>query len=231
MAGYPGMSYEWHDYSDREMLAIDLAQQIAGGLRQALGHKDRVLLAVPGGTSPGPVFDDLCAAELDWSRVDVVLTDERWVPDAHIRSNARMLREHLLVERAAKANFLPLYRRAERPEDVLDEVAATLAPCLPINVLLLGMGEDMHTASLFPGAEGLELALSSDAPILVPMRGGETGETRVTLSARVLDDAVSKHVVITGAKKRAALERAQNKTPQQAPIRAVMDEATVHWAE
>ena len=85
MEGDQGVSYEFKTYPDREMLAMDLANQIAGELRAALSHQDRAALAVPGGTSPGPVFDVLCAADLDWDRVDVLLTDERWVPESSER--------------------------------------------------------------------------------------------------------------------------------------------------
>jgi len=116
------------------------------------------------------------------------------------------------------------------PEDAVEPLAAAIAPCLPISVALLGMGADMHTASLFPGADRLEEALSPDAPILVPMRAPGAGEPRVTLSARVIEDAMSIHILITGAEKRAALMRAQTLSPEQAPVRAVLDAATVHWA-
>lgn len=224
------MSYEFIEYADRDMLAIDLANQIAGDLRSALHHEDRVAFAVPGGTSPGPVFDDLCAADLDWSRVDVLLTDERWVPEDSPRSNTRLLRERLLVNRAAEARLLPLYAPAEDPDEVLADLETPIAPELPLAVCLLGMGADRHTASLFPGADRLEQALDSHAPILLPMRAPGAPEPRITLSARVLDGALRKHVLIYGDDKRAALESARGMPAREAPINAVLSGAIVHWA-
>lgn len=219
------------DYADDEMMAIDLANVLAGELTATLEHEERALLVVPGGTTPGPIFDALCEADLDWSRVDVMLSDERWVPEVHVRSNTRLISERLLTGRAAKAQYIPLYAKAETPEAVLPEIEANILPRLPISVLLLGMGADMHTASLFPGADQLEAALAKDAPVLVPMRGGGAPEPRVTLSARVLNGAISKHLVITGSQKRAALERARGLPHLEAPIAAVMQDLTVHWAE
>ncbi|MEE4346502.1 MAG: 6-phosphogluconolactonase, partial [Paracoccaceae bacterium] len=77
-----------NEYPDREMLAINLANVLAGKLTATLMHEDRATLVVPGGTTPGPIFDALCDADLDWSRVDVMLSDERWVPQDDPRSNA-----------------------------------------------------------------------------------------------------------------------------------------------
>lgn len=225
------MTYDLQTYPDREMLAMDLANQLSGDLRMLLKHEDRVVLAVPGGTSPGPVFDDLCAADLDWSRVDVMLTDERWVPEDSDRSNTKLIRKRLLVDRAAAARLLPLYVPAHQPEEVLAELEAQIVDALPLAVVLLGMGTDMHTASIFPGADQLDLALAHDAPILVPMRAPGAPEPRITLSARVLNDAIRKHVLIFGADKRDALDNAKGKKPEDAPIIAVLDGATVHWAE
>lgn len=219
------------EYPDRDMMMIDLANQLAGDLKAALLHEDRACLTVPGGTTPGPVFDHLCAADLPWDRVDVMLSDERWVPTGSDRSNTRLLRDRLLVNRAAAARYLPLYEPAPTPEDVLPELEAMIAPQLPIEVLLLGMGADMHTASLFPGADNLDMALDAHAPILVPMRAPGAAEPRVTLSARILDGAIKKHVVITGTEKRAAFEAAQKLDAKEAPICAVLTGATVHWAE
>ncbi len=225
------MSYELNEYADREMLAIALANRIAGELRGALARAERVSMAVPGGTSPGPVFDDLCDVELDWDRVDVMLTDERWVPEDSPRSNTRLLRERLLTGKAASARLLPMFLPADHPEDRLDELAEHIRPNLPLSVVLLGMGTDMHTASLFPGADNLEAALSRNAPILMPMRAPGAEEPRVTLTAPVLDGALSKHVLIFGPEKRAALENARGKKPSEAPINAILDGAEVHWAE
>jgi 6-phosphogluconolactonase len=89
----------------------------------------------------------------------------------------------------------------------------------------------MHTASLFPGADRLDEALSPTAPILLPMRAEAAGEPRVTLTAPVLRAAFNIHLLITGAEKRAALDRALSLSPAEAPVRAILDTATVHWAE
>ena len=225
------MTYDLQTYPDREMLAMDLANKLAGDLRTQLQHEDRVVLAVPGGTSPGPIFDDLCAADLEWSRVDVMLTDERWVPEDSPRSNTRLIRERLLVDRAAAARMLPLYAPAHEPEEVLAEIEAQISGELPLAVVLLGMGADMHTASIFPGADKLDAALASDAPILLPMRAPGAPEPRITLSARVLNEAIRKHVLIFGDEKRDALNNARGKSPKDAPINAVLSGAQVHWAE
>ena len=230
MAGYTRMSYDFIEYPDRDMLIMDLASQLAGDLRAALGHEPRVGFAVPGGTSPGPVFDHLCAADLDWARVDVMLTDERWVPESSPRSNTALLRQRLLVNRAEKARFLPMYADAPAPEGALDALAAPIAEELPLAVVLLGMGADMHTASLFPGADLLDEALSAKAPILLPMRAPGAPEPRITLTAPVLNGALCKHVLIFGEDKRAALEGARGKAPTEAPINAVLSDAKVHWA-
>ena len=219
------------EYPDRDMLAMDVANKLAGELENSLFNHDHASFVVPGGTTPGPIFDVLCAADLDWSRVHVFLTDERWVPEDHERSNTKLVRERLLVERAAVARYLPLYVKADTPEDVLPELESELVPELPISIALFGMGADMHTASLFPGADQLAAALDPHAPILVPMRIDGQPETRVSLSARVLDGALSKHLVIYGSEKRAALERARSLPPEDAPINAVLDDMTVHWAE
>ena len=225
------MSYKFVEYADREMLALDLANLIAGELRTALSQSDNASLAVPGGTSPGPVFDDLCAVDLDWDRVNVMLTDERWVPESSERSNTRLLRERLLTDKAAAANLLPLYAPYDTPEEGLGELAKGIEAQLPLSVVLLGMGADMHTASIFPEADKLDEALAPNAPVLLPMRAPGAPEPRITLSAEALDGAMSKHILIFGAEKRAALENAKGKAPKDAPINAVLNGATVHWAE
>ncbi len=214
-------------YPDSELMMIELAQILAGQLKNALLIHEEICFAVPGGTTPGPVFDALCAADLDWSRVNVILTDERRVPVTSDRSNERLVRERLLTGRASNANFV---RYLPEGDDPLDEMNAKIAEFLPINVLVLGMGADMHTASIFPGSVDLEEALTTDAP-LVAVTPPDGLEPRVSLSMSVLKSALSCHVVILGAEKRAALEKAVELSPEDAPIAGVLSEAVVHWAE
>jgi 6-phosphogluconolactonase len=218
------------EYPDAEMMMINLADTLASALKNCLLVHDYASFAVPGGTTPGPIFDTLSGVDLDWARVHVMLTDERWVPETSPRSNTRLLRERLLVNNAAAARYVPLYADAETPEEQLPALSAALAPELPISVMLLGMGADMHTASIFPGADQLDHALHGDDN-LVAMRAPGAAEPRITLSAKVLKSAMSRHIVIIGAEKRAALEKARHLSPKEAPVAAVLNGSTVHWAE
>lgn len=218
------------DYPDAEMMMMDLADTLASELKNCLLVHDHASFAVPGGTTPGPIFDSLCAVDLDWSRVHVMLTDERWVPETSDRSNTKLIKERLLIERAAAATYVPLYAEAETPEEKLPELAEALTPELPISVMLLGMGADMHTASIFPGADQLDHALHGDDR-LVAMRAPGAPEPRITLSANVLKSAMSRHIVIIGGEKREALEKARHLPPEEAPVAAVLNGSIIHWAE
>lgn len=219
------------EYPDRDLMMISVADTLSSELKTALLTHDRATLCVPGGTTPGPAFDSLSASRLDWERVTVMLNDERWVPEDSPRSNTRLLRQRLLVGQAAAAQYQPLHAPTETPEESLDMLGEQIRKVLPISVLLLGMGNDMHTASLFPGADKLEEALSPDAPPVMALRAEAAGEPRITLTAPVLTAALSTHILITGAEKRAALDRARSLPPIEAPVRIVLNEATVHWAE
>lgn len=217
------------EYADSEMMMMDLANIIAGELENVLVHEETASLAVPGGTTPGPIFDSLCASDLDWSRVRVMLTDERWVPESSDRSNTRLLRDRLLTDRASAATLVPLYAEGGSAEEILPGLSGAVAEALPLSVCLLGMGADMHTASIFPGADRLDDALHGP-DLLYPMRAPGAPEPRITLSAAVLNGAMARHIVIVGAEKRAALDRARTLSPNEAPVAAVLNGATVHWA-
>jgi len=224
-----GKVMKLNEYKSRDALMQSVADAIAHDLTQALPLKPTVTLAVPGGTTPGPVFDALSAVDLDWSRVHVLLSDERWVPEDHPQSNAALIRKRLLTGQAAGANFTPYYSAGSDIETAAAQLSAQLEPMLPIDVLLLGMGADMHTASLFPGAQGVAAAMADDAPMLLPITIAGQDVQRFTLSAPALRSADRCHLLITGEEKRAALAQAETLDPAQAPVKLVLDNAVVHW--
>jgi 6-phosphogluconolactonase len=229
VAGDQGVKFI--EYPDRDMMMIDLASKIAGELGSALRGNDHASLCVPGGTTPGPMFDALCAADVEWERVHIFLGDERWVPETSERSNTRLVRERLMVNRAAAARLVPLHLEGMGLEEAIPRLTEALEPELPISVLLLGMGTDGHTASLFPGADRLDEAMASDAPPLMAITAPGAQDPRLTLTLPVLQGAMSIHVLIVGPEKREALERVRNLKPAEAPVAAILPEATVHWAE
>ena len=218
------------EYNHREELVSSVAQILASDLNSSIQNRKNVIFSVPGGNTPGPIFDKLCDFDLDWKKVSIILNDERWVPEHSERSNTKLLRERLLIKKAALAKYISMYSGALTPELGIPKLKELIERNLPISVLLFGMGTDMHTASLFPGGDNLEEALSNNAPILLPMRAAGALEARVTLTAQVLNSSRFKHLVIFGDEKRAAFEKAIDLPDSIAPISAILPGASVHWA-
>jgi 6-phosphogluconolactonase len=196
-------------FSDGVELARGLAERVATELEVALRTRGRALLAVSGGSTPKRFFAELSKAAIDWRAVEITLADERWVPASDERSNARLVREQLLVNAASVARFLPLQLDGLSPESGADALESQFAPRLPIDVLILGMGNDGHTASLFPGGDQLDVALDPAGPrMLLPMHAPGAPEPRITFTLPALVSARHLHLHIEGAAKQTVLREA-----------------------
>ncbi len=216
----------------RQQLAEQLAEAVFQALHEDLEHQERALLVVSGGSTPVPFFKALAAKSLPWERIDVTLADERWVDEQSSDSNATLVREHLLQGDAAHANFIPLTCSAATPEEGVEEVTKRTASLTwPASVVILGMGGDGHTASLFPDSQELGLALATDEP-LVAVRTPSQPQPRITFSAGRLHQARRHFLHITGDDKRAVLAKALNGDDvRQLPIRAFLTcPLAIYWA-
>lgn len=230
----PQIPLRWHTRAAMPALAAALADAVAAVLRNALASRGRATLALSGGTTPGPFLDALATRTLDWARVIVTLADERWVPAGHPRANATLVRDTLLQGAAAVARFVPLYTEAPTPEAGLATVRAGIdALPLPLDAVVLGMGDDGHFASLFPAGDHLAAALDPHTPARVlPMRAPDAAEPRITLTLPVLAGARSVFLLIAGRHKRGVLERAV--ADAGLPMHALLMQAhapiAVYWA-
>lgn len=222
------LAIDLREFPDRETLAGTLATEVAETLRAAIADGGAATLAVSGGSTPKLFFHALSKAALDWSAVTVTLVDERWVPDTEERSNAKLVKENLLVNEAAAAAFVPLYVDAQAPEGALHEVQERISDLSgPLTVAVLGMGDDGHTASFFPNGDRLEDAIDPTGKALViSMRAAAAVEPRITLTLPVLLAAKKLVLHVEGAKKKAVLEKALAcDDASEMPIRAVIAHA------
>ena len=218
--------------SAREQIGAQLASAAAHALATDLASQPRALLVVSGGTTPEPFLRRLAEQPLAWSRVDITLTDERWVAEDHPDSNARLIRETLLVGPAAAATFHPLTTPDATPEQGAATVAARLATLpWPASLVVLGMGNDGHTASLFPDSGELSLGLSTDESV-VAVRAPSVSQPRITLSAARLHDARRLALHLVGDAKKAVLAQAlSGDDARELPIRAFLTcPLTLYWA-
>ena len=203
------------------------SEAAAQALIQRLRPAGEKRLMVTGGRSPGPVFDRLAQTDLDWSRVAITLSDERFVDPASPDSNERLVRERLLRGHAAAARFTPL--KGPGPSAADDAAAAEpkVRVLLPFDASLLGMGDDGHIASLFPGTPGLAAALDPEGKRLVvgvESAGQPPYVPRISLTARALFDTQAVVLLVGGEGKRALLERALADPAFDLPVSALLNQ-------
>ncbi|MGY0635157.1 6-phosphogluconolactonase [Luteimonas sp. A478] len=225
-----------HTYDSPTQWAWGAAVALSAALQQALDGKLRARLLLSGGSTPGPVYSALAKAPLDWNRVDVALVDERWLQPDDQDSNARLVRESLLRHQAAAARLETLTQPGRGIEEAV--AVANMHARTPADVVVLGMGEDGHTASLFPRMIGLEQALSSPAAYVAVDASGCSGAgrwlRRISLTPAGLQPARSRMLLIRGAKKRALLEKiVAGDDPLEYPARIALltpgAPLHVHW--
>lgn len=216
------------EFPDGAALAPAFAQWTASLLETAIAARGAALLVVSGGSTPARYFHALSERDIDWSRVSVTLADERRAPHDSPRSNAKLVRETLLQNRAAAAQFTPLADSRLTEEQELAAANARVASLpLPADLVVLGMGPDGHTASWFPHAERLAEAIDASARSLVaPIRAAGAPEPRLTLTGRVILRARAIALQVEGADKARTLASALGDGPEEdMPIRAVLRRA------
>ena len=210
------------EFENRTALATALARKTAQVLSKAISKYGKAVLAVSGGTTPGLFFEHLSQTQIAWEKVTVTLVDERQVPESNARSNARMAREHLLVNRASEAKFIPL---CENP--AAGDVGV-------FSACILGMGSDGHTASFFPGGDTLQDAIDpyTDQSIVRIVAPGSV-EPRLTFTLPRLTQAAFMALHIEGNDKRTVLQKALSGCDiLEMPVRAILNSRTslhVYW--
>ena len=231
-----------YSFPTREKLTTELTVVIADLLREGIAQNDRASLAVSGGSTPIQLFKSLSTIDLPWEKVTITLVDERWVNPTDPDSNENLVRTHLLQNKAAVALFIGMKNSARTASEGETESSKRVQKIyLPFDVLLLGMGNDGHTASLFPGAAKLPLATDMNsgktcmgiAPVTAP-------HERMTLTLPVILESKQIILHITGQNKKDVLEQAFGEgLMEEMPIRFILRNQTqkqknnfkIYWAK
>ncbi len=193
-------------FSHDSDLIDQFSRQLCRELEHAVAARGHAYLVVSGGRTPVPLFERLSRQMLPWPQITILLADERWLPATDAQSNEGLVREHLLQHQAAAANFVSLLTDDSDAHQAVTKVSERLADLPRFDAVILGMGEDGHTASLFPCSTELEHALITDAPVAA-VTPTTAPHQRMSLSySRLLN---SRHIYfhLSGTAKAATLEK------------------------
>jgi 6-phosphogluconolactonase len=229
--------FEQNNFDTREQLDLALADKISGILQQAISQKGKASIAVSGGSTPKGFFKVLSNKDIDWDKVTITLADERWVDINSDDSNTRLVHENLLQNKAAAAKFFHL----KQGEDLCDETLADLniaanSTLLPLDVLILGMGEDGHTASLFPCSAQIKQALDiNNDNALMKVEPTTAPHQRITFSFASLSQSKNTFLHLCGDNKKQVLAKALNgddvfDMPIRKFLQADNTDTQVYWA-
>jgi 6-phosphogluconolactonase len=214
----------FHVYDSLQTLHSTFAHRVAGDLEKAIAKQGRASLMLSGGNTPRPFLVQLAKEPLAWERVTVGLVDERWIDPESGASNENLVRTELLCKGAEAATFLPMYRDGMGPEEACVEVERQYREYFPFDVVVLGMGTDGHTASLFPNRPELDTLLETEA-ICGLCEAPVEPKTRMTLTLHAIARAAHCYLHIEGGAKLAVYEAALEggDDPRAMPIRAVLN--------
>ena len=224
-------------FENTSVLDAALTAKVSGLLAAAIAAEGKASLVVSGGRTPVGFFHLLSQSELDWSKVTIALADERWVNADHAASNEKLVRENLLINEAHKAEYLALKNSAENALEGEVECQQRLSAIDRFTVVILGMGDDGHTASLFPGSEALERGLDmhsgADCIAVTPL---DAPHQRMSMTLPRLLNTESLVIHISGASKQEVLTQASaGDDVMELPIRAILQQqhtpVSIYWAQ
>ncbi len=218
------MNLEEHTFHDRTRLMTGLCAAMTEWMGEALDKRRKISIALAGGTSPGPLYQDLSHQPLDWDKVTVTLTDERWVSPEDPSSNEYLIRNRLLHRRAEAATFIPFKTNHATPNAGAATTERRLKPHLPLDICLLGMGTDGHIASLIPGATGYDDAADPNGKKMIAglHAEGAAGSTeRMSLTLAAILKARLIVLLIMGAEKQRVFDEARNQEGDS-PVRYLL---------
>ena len=224
-----------NDFASKDALNSAFAERIVQILQAATEQRGRASFMVSGGRTPIPLFQRLSETNIDWSKIDISLVDERWVAEDDAASNTKLVAEHLLQNCAAAANFVAVKNAASDANDAVAWCTANLEKVQqPFDVLILGMGEDGHTASLFPCSEQIACGLdvSSEAKYIA-VQPTTAPNQRMSLTLKAILESRHIFLHLTGDSKKQVLTQALAGDDALAmPIRAVLQRSDVElmWA-
>lgn len=217
-------NYKLHTFTSSDVLVTNLSLKILNDLQLAIETKGEAFLAVSGGSTPKKLFLALSQSDLEWSKVTITLVDERWVKPFHVQSNEKLVREYLMQNKASEAQFIGLKNNFAKATQGLSATSEALKKIPSFDVVILGMGEDGHTASFFPHAYNLKELLTTNERCSATEATAEPKE-RITLSKNFLLTASSLLLHIEGKKKKTVFERAsQSDDIEEMPIVSMMQQ-------
>jgi len=224
----------FYSTNSSESLVIDLSQNIYEIINEAIKKRGRASMAVSGGSTPKPLFEELSLLNLDWSKVDLTLVDDRWVDADHKDSNELLVRTHFIKNKAERVNFLPLKNDEQTAKQGISLSEEGLQSfTMPFDVIILGMGEDGHTASLFPCSdelkEGMDLKTKNT---LVSTNPKSAPYERISLTAKSIMEAKKVFLHLNGSSKLHTIEEAMNLSDSnKMPIYAFLDHGLdIFWS-
>ncbi len=218
-----------------DALTDAFAHDLVSILKAGIKARGRASLVVSGGRTPLALFKQLSETELDWDKVDITLADERWVDEDHEASNTSLVKNNLIQNKAAAARFIELKSDVDDANKGVNAAESNLASMSqPFDALILGMGEDGHTASLFPCSEQIHDGLNmSSGRTCIAVQPTTAPHQRISLTLPALLNSRHIFLHLTGEKKKQVLlDAIENATEAQKPITAVVNRApvTLMWA-